>query len=182
MKSIHNLARQPASVPLVADQVLEFHAARLLLLLKICGVAGRIEGLTKLAKLDFFVRYPQFFATLAEKLGAAAPARTAHVESSMVRHHYGPWDKRYYHVLAYLKAKGLITVEKEGKGFTFRLTDAGKAVAATLASKPSFAGLTVQMAEVKKLLGGKAGTTLKNLVYETFDKEVAQRSLGEVIA
>jgi hypothetical protein len=43
MKSIRNLADQPASIPIVADDVLEFHAARLLMLFKICGTAGRID-------------------------------------------------------------------------------------------------------------------------------------------
>jgi len=56
---------QPISLPLAADDILEFHAARLLLLLEICGTAGRIDGLTKMAKLDFFKRYLDFLAALA---------------------------------------------------------------------------------------------------------------------
>jgi hypothetical protein len=181
MKSIRNLGNQSASVPVVADEVLEFHAARLLMLLKLCGVAGRIDGLTKLAKLDFFVRYPQFFEAVSRKLGEEAEPKTSCVESSMIRYHYGPWDKRYYHVLAYLRAKGLVTVNREGKAYQFKLTDTGKGVAESLAKRPAFASLAAQMARVKMVLGSKAGSTLKNLVYETFDKEVAQRSLGEVI-
>ncbi len=55
----------PAGLPLTADQITEFHAARLMLLLHLCGVKNRIEGLTKLAKLDFFVRYPAFFLRAA---------------------------------------------------------------------------------------------------------------------
>jgi hypothetical protein len=180
VKSVHNIGSQPASVPVVADEVLEFHAARLLMLLKLCGVAGRIEGLTKLAKLDFFVRYPQFFETVARRLGKEEGPKTSSVESSMIRHHYGPWDKRYYHILAYLKAKGLITVSRE-RAYQFKLTDVGKTVADTLAKRPAFAQLAAQMSQVKAVLGNKAGSTLKNLVYETFDKEVAQRPLGEVI-
>jgi len=61
MKSLSRLGTQPASLPLVTDDILEFHAARLLLLVKICGTAGRIDGLIKMAKLDFFRRYPHFF-------------------------------------------------------------------------------------------------------------------------
>jgi hypothetical protein len=34
---------------------------------------------------------------------------------------------------------------------------------------------------VKKVLGAKQGSTLKNLVYEVFGKEVADRPLGKVI-
>ena len=46
MKSLRNLAKHPAGIPVLADDVLEFHALRLLLLLKVCGTSGRIDGLT----------------------------------------------------------------------------------------------------------------------------------------
>ena len=49
MKSITNLGLQPASLPAVADDLLEFHAARLLLLFRICGIRDRIDGLTEMA-------------------------------------------------------------------------------------------------------------------------------------
>jgi hypothetical protein len=91
MKSRKNLADRPAAAPLAADDILEFHAGRLLLLLITCGgTTGTISGLTKMAKLDFFVRYPDFFsAALAEGLRRKA-VRTDAVEAAMVRHHYGP--------------------------------------------------------------------------------------------
>ena len=43
-----------------------------------------------MAKLDFFVRYPQFFNQLCERLGVTAVSPISSVESSMVRFHYGP--------------------------------------------------------------------------------------------
>ena len=111
MKSLRNLTNRPAAAPLAADDILEFHAGRLLLLLSTCGGStGTINGLTKMAKLDFFVRYPDFFsAAVAEGLRRKA-TRTDAVEAAMVRHHYGPWDKRYYHILAYLESRQLINV------------------------------------------------------------------------
>jgi len=42
MKSIANLGPSPAAIPIVADDVLEFHAARLLLLLMLCGTKDRL--------------------------------------------------------------------------------------------------------------------------------------------
>lgn len=82
---------------LAADDIVEFHAARLLLLLSVCGVSGRIDGLTKMAKLDFFARYPHFFEVARAAAGPLhaldAPSRTESdeaVEAAMVRHHYGP--------------------------------------------------------------------------------------------
>ena len=181
MKSLANLSSQPAAVSIAADDVLEFHAARLLLLFRICGVKDTIDGLTKMAKLDFFVRYPQFFARVSAFLQKQPKSVTQSVESSMVRHHYGPWDKRYYHVLAYLEGKGLITVAKSGSTFQFQLTSVGKEAADALKEKDSFARLVQQMKAVKKELGSKSGSVLKKIIYQVFQEEVAEKGLGEVI-
>ena len=182
MRSLKNLGQAPAALPVLADDVLEFHAARLLLLLSVCGTAGRINGLTKMAKLDFFVRYPEFFDQVQEQDGAhlgAAPRLPR--ESSMIRFHYGPWDPRYYHILAYLEGKGLITVRQQASTYVFALTSLGKTVTASLQRTPVFARIVAHMAAVKKALGGKAGSTLKDLVYKLFAEEVAEKRLGEVI-
>jgi len=183
LKSLHNFDDYKASLPILADDVLEFHAARLLLLFRVCGISGRIDGLTKMAKLDFFVRYPQFFDEVCHHLGKddTAPTISRSVESSMIRFHYGPWDSRYYHVLSYLEAKALIIVEQDGKMFRFKLTDIGKHIAKQTESSPAYANLVAHMTRVKKVLGGKAGSTLKDLVYEVFGEEVADRPLGDKI-
>ena len=102
MKSARYLDTVPAARPLLADDILEFHAARLLLLFRICGTANRIDGLTKMAKLDFFVRYPDFFARACRTEGFQCDNLYRVIESSMIRFHYGPWDQRYYHILAYI--------------------------------------------------------------------------------
>lgn len=181
MKSLRNLGREPASLPLAADDVLEFHAGRLLLLFRLCGTNGRIDGLTKMAKLDFFVRYPQFFDAVCTSTGQDASSSRSTVESSMIRFHYGPWDDRYYHVLGYLEARGLINVTKHGKMFRLALTDEGKGVADRLCKESDFSDLVEQMKQVKRTLGSKAGSSLKKLIYQVFDREVGQRPLGEVI-
>jgi hypothetical protein len=188
MRCLIHIGTQPASLPLSADEIIEFHAARLLLLMSICGVAGRIDGLTKMAKLDFFARYPDFFEVAR---AAVAPPEGEHgethaesdnaVESAMVRHHYGPWDKRYYHVLAYLEAKRLITVAKEGSSYRIALTDLGRESAKLLAARPSFAPLVERMRQIKKTFGNKTGTFLKDLIYRLFDEEVGRRPMGQVI-
>jgi len=187
VKSMRTIADQSAGIPLLADDVIEFHAARLLLLAHLCGKKDRIDGLTKMAKLDFFVRYPQFFAKACRYLNPdATSTNEAHhgsdaVESSMIRYHYGPWDQRYYQVLAYMRSRGLLDVEQEGRSYKLRLTAAGRAAAATLASDSAFATLVEQMRRVKSVFGNMTGTRLKELVYEVFDQEVAQRAKGEVI-
>lgn len=189
MRSVNRLGTYSVSLPLLADDVVEFHAARLLLLLSFCGVSGRIDGLTKMAKLDFFARYPEFF-TVARR--AALPEDgdqlerqkegDAAVEAAMVRHHYGPWDKRYYHVLAHLEAKQLISVTKHGNSYRLALTDEGKERARSLSKRASFAPLVERMREIKIVFGGKSGDTLKKLIYRLFDEEVGRRAMGEVIS
>jgi hypothetical protein len=179
MKSIKQLGSAPVSLPLSADNIVEFHAARLLLLINICGTGGRIDGLTKMAKLDFFVRYPDFFAVAKKDDAPEVEGRA--VESAMVRHHYGPWDKRYYHILAYLESKQLIEVAKMRNSYQITLTPIGKEKAALLGEKPSFVALVDRMRAVKKEFGSKSGSALKKLIYQLFDKEVGKKPLGEVI-
>jgi hypothetical protein len=181
MKSLRNVSDIPGGVPLLADDVLEFHASRLLLLLGLCGKRGRIEGLTKLAKLDFFVRYPVFFEEACEFLGKDFTHVTDTVDSSMVRYHYGPWDRRYYQVLAYLECRRLIAVERIGSSFEFGLTPDGAEIVDRLKDREAFQPLIVQMKQVKQVFGNRNGSSLKNLIYQVFDQEVAQREHGQVI-
>jgi hypothetical protein len=178
MKSLTRLGAMPVSLPLAADDVVEFHAARLILLVHVCGVSGRIDGLTKMAKLDFFSRYPDFFDAVqtphkSNNVGA--------VESSMIRYHYGPWDKRYYHVLAFLEATGLIRVTKNKKAYVMSLTNMGKEKAIALAALPSFKQTVSKMKEIKAAFGSRSGSSLKKMIYSFFDAEVGQLRHGEVI-
>jgi hypothetical protein len=188
MRSLNRIGARPVSLPLLADDIVEFHAARLLLLISICGVAGRIDGLTKMAKLDFFARYPEFFEVARAAIDPASVADSAKratadeaVESAMVRHHYGPWDKRYYHVLAHLEAKQLINVTKDGNAYRVALTNLGRDRSEALAARASFASMVARMREVKKTFGSKTGAFLKSLIYRLFDEEVGRRPLGEEI-
>ena len=188
MRSLNRIAGRSIALPLSADDIIEFHLARLLLLLKFCGTAGRIDGLTKMAKLDFFARYPDFFrvakAAVAKDEGESehlSPSATHTVESAMVRHHYGPWDKRYYQVLSVLEAKGLIVVAKEGNSYRITLTDLGSDRARVLSTKTSFAHLVARMKDIKKPFGAMKGNKIKRLIYEVFDAEIGQRARGEVI-
>ena len=182
MKALKNMGREPLSVPLAADDVTELHAVRLLLLLRKCGTRNRVEGLTKLAKLDFLIRYPTFFRRLATQLQKqVVTASSSSVESAMIRHYNGPWDKRYYKVLPFLESRKLISIHKRGITYVFELTENGKKVADAVAKQTEFADQIEQMKKVKHLVGKKSGTFLKKLFYEVFDAEIAQKRLGEII-
>ncbi|MAT96414.1 MAG: hypothetical protein CL608_04655 [Anaerolineaceae bacterium] len=189
MISIKNAARFPTGTPLTSDNLVESHAARLILLLSICGdkegksTLRKIDGLTKLAKLDFFVRYPEFFARAASAIGKSTNIASTDKEPKMIRYHYGPWDHRYYQVLPFMEAHALVDIVKDDKKnqYKFYLTELGVELATSLQDKPEFADLITKMKEVKRVLGRKNGNQLKKLVYELFQDEVGALSLGEVI-
>lgn len=189
MKSINNLQVVPAGQTISSDDIVELHSARLLLLISICGTNDRktqlprIDGLTKIAKLDFFVRYPAFFERVARELGAEIAPLTQTIESKMVRYHYGPWDERYYQLLPYLEARNLISIKKdpEHNKYQFFLTESGKSVVRSLSEAREFQSLRENINQVARVLRGKTGNQLKNLVYQVFDEEVAKKSLGERI-
>ena len=96
-----------------------FHMSRLLLLINAFASASRegsIEGLTKLAKLDFLLRYPSNLERALTARGAKPEeARVmdyerSNVEARMIRYRYGPWDFRYRRFINLLVAKGLAHV------------------------------------------------------------------------
>lgn len=187
MKSLKNIGKTPAGINLTSDEIIEFHAARILLLIALCGTKSKgseghtIEGLTKLAKLDFFVRYPSFFNKIADYLKKKNHIDSEEVESKMIRFHYGPWDKRYYQVLPYLEARGIIKIEKQDKQFIFSLTNLGENLANQIRDKTEFQGIVSKMKVVGKTFRKNSGNTLKNLIYEVFKNEVANKNLEDII-
>jgi len=99
----------------------------------------------------------------------------------MVRHHYGPWDPRYYQVLAYLEARELIMIPRNKNAFVFVLTEEGALLAGKLVRASAFSELVSHMRKVKSLFGARSGDWLKKLVYRVFDEEVAKLARGDVI-
>ena len=182
MRLTRNLSDYPAGRPLISDELLEFHAARLLLLVRVCGRGSRIHGLTKLAKLDFFVRYPAFFAAIDGRSQHAQQEAGSAVESAMIRHHYGPWDPRYYHVLSFLEGCGLLDVTKQTRSFVFRLTPDGKGIADRLAKQDEFGTLVGHMRRVGLALSRYRGSQLRDLIYRAFRAEVADQPRGAMIS
>lgn len=164
------------------------HSARLLILLNAFHDRnGRqeIEGLTKLAKLDFFLRYPVMLEKALEarrrsaKLAEVQPYERNSVESKMVRYRYGPWDHRYRQFLALMVGQGLVQVRKQGLGFMIGLTDRGHETANMLAEMSEFVAIA-RRAEVLRDSLDLTATGIMRFVYETFP-EIASLKLNEEI-
>jgi hypothetical protein len=169
--------RHPDHVP-SAEETLELHCARLLLLMYHAG--GRkaeITGRTKLAKMDFLVRYPVYLHRLA---GTEPQANELKPDSPMVRYRYGPWDLKYYDVFALLVARNLVSILPTSKGDAFALTDRGR-TAATELSGPEFDEIIERCRVVYKQVGSLTGTQVKKLIYDRFP-EIVARAWGEEIS
>jgi hypothetical protein len=165
------------------------HLSRLLILMRAFGRrdgAGTIDGITKLAKLDFLLRYPVFLERALSKRPNGKPDAVAvrdherqSVESSMVRFKYGPWDFRYRRFLNLLVAQGLVCIVIEGRTVKIGLTFAGINAANNLTENEANQDLATR-AKLLEQNFDLTATTLMNFVYDTFPEIVTLR-LGEEI-
>lgn len=152
------------------------HLMRLLVLLRCADKRGRtpkpVEGITKLAKLDFLLRYPVYLERALVARGKSPdavhllPRERTTVETRMIRFRYGPWDGRYRRWLSLLSARGLVTLSLSGRKIEIELTDEGRAVADNFAARPLFADLAERGALVVKTVGDMSAMKLKDFVYE----------------
>lgn len=166
----------------------DFHLSRLLLLVEtFAGLHGddMIEGITKLAKLDFLLRYPLYLERALRardaKPGAAEVPEfeKTTVESTMVRFKYGPWDFRYRRLLNILVAKKLLHLSVRGRTVNIGITRRGREVAQALGNQPEFGELRLRSKLLKSYLNLSA-TTLMRFIYSTFP-EIGDLRLGERI-
>jgi hypothetical protein len=183
----------PSIVATAADhgsrsQDLDYHAGRVLILLSAFTREGKgIDSLTKLAKLDFLLRYP----VLLERLSRAVDAQPLDlltqptdeerlaVESRMVRYKYGPWDDRYYPILGMLIGTGLIRPEKSQRRTKLRATPLGIETAAGLATTGEWHTTALRCAYLHKNFN-KTGNSLKDLIYKNLP-EVVDRPHRSII-
>ncbi|MFD2414845.1 hypothetical protein [Amycolatopsis pigmentata] len=173
----------PLHRPWDPDDSLDFHAARLLVLLRRCGEGTRysIDGRTKLAKLDFFVRYPAFLELARNRVRADAQAREwqargPEVEAPMIRYRYGPWDPRYRQFLAFLRARQLIRITGKNPE-RVSLCKSGRLLAEKICARESFHPIVDRCDAMVGNLAALTGTALKDLVYELFPAEVGELPL-----
>jgi hypothetical protein len=166
----------------------DYHIARLLiLLLAFSPRGGTLDGLTKLAKLDFLVRYPVFLERLMDArhltwpagLAPDQPERRA-VESHMIRYKYGPWDDRYYVLLGGLVGRGLAEMVPAKGIISLRLTPEGRTLAEAIGVTAQWQVLAARSAFLKRHFDW-TGNRLKEMIYAELP-DVVQRPLRSKIA
>jgi len=177
-----------------AENLDDLHLSRLLVLLRSADArktkpetkARAVEGITKLAKLDFLLRYPTCLERALRHLdkdpgeAAVRPRERTSIESKMLRFRYGPWDARYRRWLGLLMARGLLTLGLEGNTVLIGLTDKGRKLANSLKEDPLFAELARRGDVVVKAVGGMPATRLKEFVYAVVP-EIVDMKWGEEI-
>jgi hypothetical protein len=158
----------------------DFHLGRLLVLLGSADArrttpatkVKAVEGITKLAKLDFLLRYPTCLERALAKLGrdpaeaGVRPRERTSIEAKMVRFRYGPWDGRYRRWLGLLAARGLVTLEVRGNTVQIGLSDAGRALATRFREDPLYSEQSRRADTVVKAVGSMSATQIRDFVYE----------------
>ncbi|MEM9670186.1 MAG: hypothetical protein AAF950_14785 [Pseudomonadota bacterium] len=158
---------------LEADE--DVHLARILVLIKRFANDDKpaITGITKLAKLDFLLRYPNYFEQAMRVRGVSEKSlllkgfERNSIEAKMVRYKFGPWDHRYRKFLNILASKGLVTLSLLGRTISVDLTEAGDEIAMQLAGEPEFEIIDQRSKLLKKNLDIGA-TKLMDFIYDTF--------------
>lgn len=166
------------------DESPDLHSARLLILLDVFvgrEEGGAIEGLTKLAKLDFLLRYPVLLERALEAKNKSTKSveleehERFSVESEMVRYRFGPWDHRYREILNILVAKGLAKITIEGKTVVVLETELGREQAEKLAANDEFATYVKRAKVIKSNFDVNANNLMK-FIYATFPEVLSLRS------
>lgn len=166
----------------------DLHLGRLLLLLREAFTRKdtTVQGLSKLAKLDFFLRYPLYLHDALNKLGRPMEGMELErhelttVEASMVRYLYGPWDFRYRKWIELLVAKKLVKTFIKGRTIHVGLTELGAQIAVTLSNNEEFKTTALRSKHIFIAFGSKSGKWLTEFLFQTFP-ELVTLEFGEDI-
>jgi hypothetical protein len=172
----------------------DYHLGRLLVLLRSSDLrrstpetkAKAVEGITKLAKLDFLLRYPTCLERALDHVNKnpqdaeVQPRERTSIESKMIRFRYGPWDPRYRRWLGLLSARGLVQLRVSGNTVQIGLTDPGRALADVFRGDPLYDGVKRRSDVIAKTFGSLSATRLKNFVYDVVP-EIVDLKWGEEI-
>jgi hypothetical protein len=171
------------------DKDEDVHLARIIVLLKAFSqpdAPAAIEGITKLAKLDFLLRYPSCLEKALIARGVSAKNipvddfERLTIEARMIRYRYGPWDHRYRRFLNILVARRLAIVRTDGRTIHIDLTPLGGDLAEKLIESPGFSRVYERAVLLRKHLNLKA-RALMEFIYEQFP-ELTSLEFNEGIA
>jgi hypothetical protein len=165
------------------------HLGRLLVLVYVFSGEkhkGEIEGLTKLAKLDFLLRYPTYLERALQhshkKMIKSPPKdyEKTSVEAKMVRFRYGPWDFRYRRFINTLVGMGQLYLRREGRSYYLGITEEGIQTAGTLVLAEDLRDI-VERSRTIKTNFDYSGTNLMKFIYSIFPEIVSLQYGKEIV-
>jgi hypothetical protein len=167
----------------------EIHLGRLLILISVFSEKRKgkteIEGLTKMAKLDFLLRYPVYLSKALKAKNKSSKNiqikdyEKESVESKMVRFKYGPWDFRYRRFVNMLIGKGLVYYTQENRTINIGITSKGSFFVKQINESESFYDITRRAKIIRTHFDNK-GSFLMKFIYATFP-EIGTLKLGSTI-
>lgn len=126
-----------------AEENPRFHMSRLIIL--ISAFDGHISGLSKLANLDFLLRYPAHAKAVLEHRHRSVSGmqildhEMANIENGAVMYKYGPWDFRYKALLVSMAALNTIKLSMADRAVSISLLEQGSCIANHLRNSPHWA-------------------------------------------
>ncbi len=162
------------------------HLTRLLILLAEFSKNNEsIDGLSKLAKLDFLLRYPTILerALEAKKKSTKKLAIKNHericVESVMIRYQFGPWDNRYRTFLNILIGKGIAALTIDNKKVLIQCTTLGMETASIFSDNEDFLDYFARAELIRKNFN-LTGDNLTKFIYEIFPEVLTLQQNAQI--
>lgn len=154
----------------------DLHLGRILILLK--AFAGQkqnraIDGLDKLAELDFFLRYPVYLERALPARGTSSDKadikdyERQSIEANTAYYSYKPWSVEYRRFISLLVAKDLVSLDFEKNIIKVTLSKKGIEVANSLSKKESYF-IIEKRASILKQNFNLTSRNLITFIYENF--------------
>ncbi|MCU6794855.1 hypothetical protein OB236_22335 [Paenibacillus sp. WQ 127069] len=156
------------------DERDELHVIRILILLH--TLIGKKQDkttieLTRLAKLDFLLRYPSALEkalTILNKIKEVniTEAEKNNIETNMLAFRYSPWSGDFRRLLVVLSAKCLITWQRREKYLDICLTENGNELFLKLNIITEFSSMIKQSKALKTNIASLSTLKIDNLMSE----------------
>ena len=157
------------------------HKSRIIILLYAFAEepnSSPIEGIPKLAKLDYFLQYPNMLRRALEAKGISAKGMQLQnyeansVEAEWAQYRFGPWEHSYRLYLNLLVGEGLIKMSNEGKEPIISLTEKGFHLGKELCKEPTLS-IYRDRAILLKRHFNLTSTNLMRFIYSTFPEIIS---------
>lgn len=154
---------------------------------------GKIEGISKLAILDFLLRYPVALDKVLENQELKGNKTINHkrfqlqsyevnsIDAKMMKFNFAPWDFKYRRIVSILKAKDLIQVNLDGKKTVLRIKSNGIDTAKKIQDLKDYEYLVVRCKIIKSVFGSWSQKKLIDMIYIVFPEILRFKAEMDVV-